>query len=204
MTACFAASAQYIPDGTAKRSGGHIKVDGETLTAEQQALLLSDINGQDFTAQWKRNNAWRKTGIWMTSLGGTAIVGGLGTTFVGVIAMALGVVVGAGTAAVVAGAASGGDSQASSDAAGEAADSVAEGIAPIINTGLIITGAGVVSTAVGIPMIVTNCKKMNSIVKAYNSPLANENAPQLSISPALAYEPASGSIAPGIGLRLNF
>ncbi|MBQ9652817.1 MAG: hypothetical protein IJV32_01155 [Bacteroidales bacterium] len=65
MTACFAASAQYVPSGTAKRSGGHINIDGERLTQEQQTVFLSDINGQDFTAQWKRNNTWRKTGIWM-------------------------------------------------------------------------------------------------------------------------------------------
>ncbi len=204
MTACFAASAQYVPNGTAKRSGSHIKIDGERLSQEQEAVFLSDINGQDFTAQWKRNNTWRKTGIWMTSLGGAAVVGGLGATFVGAIAMVFGVALGAGTAAVVAGTASGGDEQASSDAANEAANNAAEGIAPIINTGLAITGIGTVSMAVGIPMIVVNCKKMNKIVKAYNGSVSMENAPELSLSPAFAYEPASGSIAPGIGLRLSF
>ena len=204
MTACFAASAQYLPVGVAKRSGGHIKIDGERLTTEQQALFLSDINGQDFTAQWKKNNSWRKTGIWLTSVGGAAVVGGLGTTLIGAVAMIFGVAIGASTAAVVAGTASGGDEQASSDAANEAANNAAEGIAPIMNTGLAITAVGTVSMVAGIPMIVVNCSKMNKIVKAHNNSLALESSPELSLSPAIAYEPASGSIAPGIGLKLNF
>ena len=165
LTACAAAYGQYIPDGTAKRHGSKIRIDGQKLTPEQQIMLLSDIDGTDYNRQWNRAKATRGWGIGLTAAGGTVAVVGAGGTMVMVIATALGVVIGAGAGVVVG---SVGGEETASETASEAANNVAEEMAPKINAWMAVTGVGLVSTAVGIPLWVSGSKKMSKIVKTYN------------------------------------
>ncbi|MBO4340591.1 MAG: hypothetical protein J5835_04095 [Bacteroidales bacterium] len=203
LTLCVAASAQIIPDGTAKRSGGNIKIEKQKLNMVQRDLLLSDIDGHDYLAKWKRCNAWRKTGIWMTAGGSVVTVVGLGYTMVYALAGVIGMAFAAGTGAVVG---SAGGEEAAQETASEAAQEVSDSISPYIDAGLIVTGLGAVTTIAGIPVIITNCSKMNKIVKAYNNsrPLSMDCFPELSVSPTLAYVPATGTVAPGVGIKINF
>ena len=165
LTACAAAYGQYIPEGTAKRHGSSIRIDGQKLTPAQQNLLLSDIDGIDYTRTWKNANLTRKWGIGLTAAGGTVAVVGAGGTLVMVIATALGVVIGAGAGAVVG---SVGGEETASETASQAANNVAEEMGPKIAAWSAVMGVGVVSTAVGIPLWVAGSKKMGKIVKTYN------------------------------------
>ena len=165
LTACAAAYGQYIPDGIAKRHGSKIRIDGQKLTPEQQTLLLSDIDGIDYTRAWKNANLTRKWGIGLTAAGGTVAVVGAGGTLVMIIATAFGVVIGAGAGAVVG---SVGGEETASETASEAANNVADEMAPKINAWATVTGVGLVSTAVGIPLWITGSSKMSKIVKTYN------------------------------------
>lgn len=167
LTACAAAYGQYlpIPDGTLKRSGTKMKIDGIRLSPEQQALLLQDIDGKDYTRAWKSAKAARNWGIGLTSAGATVAVVGAGGTMVMAIAAALGVAIGASAGAIVG---SVGGEEAASDSANEAANNVAEEMGPKIAAWAAVTGAGLVSTAVGIPLWVAGSNKMSKIVKTYN------------------------------------
>ena len=93
LTACAAAYGQYIPEGTAKRHGSKISINGQKLTKEQQLVLLSDIDGQDYTRQWDKGRITRGWGMGLTIGGGTVALVGAGGTMVMVIATALGVVI---------------------------------------------------------------------------------------------------------------
>ncbi|MBR6305502.1 MAG: hypothetical protein IKR38_01815 [Bacteroidales bacterium] len=165
LTACAAAYGQYIPDGTAKRYGSKIRIDGQKLTPQQQVMLLSDIDGKDYNRSWKNANLTRKWGIGLTAAGGTVAVVGAGGTLVMIIATAFGVGLGA-VAGAMAGSV-GGEEQAS-ETASEAADNVAEEMGPKIAAWATVTGVGLVSTAVGIPLWITGSSKMGKIVKTYN------------------------------------
>lgn len=187
--AAGSASAQYIPDGTVKRKGSGMKVDGQKLNWDQQAYILSDINGQDRTADWIKARKVRGWGIGLTTGGATVTVVGAGATMVMVLATALGVAFGAGVGAMAGSV--GGEEQAQ-ESANEAAQQVADEMTPKINACLAVTGVGLVTTVVGIPMWVSGTKKMNKIVKAYNA------------GPSIAYSPASHTVAPGVGLTVNF
>ena len=187
--AAGSASAQYIPDGTVKRKGCGMKVDKQKLNWEQQAYILSDINGHDYTQQWIRARKTRGWGIGLTAGGATVTVVGAGATVVMLFATALGVAFGAGVGAM---AGSVGGEEAAQESANEAANQVAEDMQPILDACVAVTGAGFVTTLVGIPMWISGTSKMNKIVKAYNA------------GPSFAYSPASNSIAPGVGLTVNF
>lgn len=198
--AAGSASAQYIPDGTVKRKGCGMKVDGQKLTWDQQAYILSDIDGNDCTQQWIRARKVRGWGIGLTTGGATVTVVGAGATLVMVVATALGVAFGAGVGAVAGSV--GGEEQAQ-ESANDAAQQVADEMTPKINACMAVTGVGLVTTVVGIPMWVSGTKKMNKIVKAYNtSHLAFE--PEFKVGPSFAYSPATRTMVPGVGLTLNF
>ena len=81
--------------GVAKRSGTHIKLDGERLTPEQQVALLSDIGGVDYNEPWTRAAKLRNTGLGLTIGGSVVSVAGLATTFIGAVASAFGAAIGA-------------------------------------------------------------------------------------------------------------
>ena len=173
LTACAAAYGQYIPDGTLKRVGTTMKIDGVRLTPQQQEYLLQDIDGKDYTRAWDRAKAARNWGIGLTTVGGTVAVVGAGGTMVMVIATALGVAIGASAGAIVG---SVGGEDAASDSASQAADNVATEMGPKINTWLAVTGVGVVSTAVGIPLWISGSSKMSKIVKTYNGSSRHSDA----------------------------
>lgn len=187
--AAGSASAQYIPDGTVKRKGSGMKVDGQKLNWDQQAYILSDINGQDRTADWIKARKVRGWGIGLTTGGATVTVVGAGATMVMVLATALGVAFGAGAGAIAG--SIGGEEQAQ-ESANEAAQQISDEMTPKINACLAVTGVGLVTTAVGIPLWVSGTKKMNKIVKAYNA------------GPSIAYCPTSNSVAPGVGISVRF
>ena len=198
--AAGSASAQYIPDGTVKRKGCGMKVDKQKLTWDQQAYILSDIDGKDCTQQWIKARKVRGWGIGLTAGGATVTVVGAGATVVMLFATALGVAFGAGVGAM---AGSVGGEEAAQESANEAANQVAEDMQPILDACVAVTGAGFVTTLVGIPMWISGTSKMNKIVKAYNnSHLAFE--PEFKVGPSFAYSPASNSIAPGVGVTICF
>lgn len=167
LTACAAAYGQYLPlpDGQAKRFGSKIRIDGQKLTPEQQTLLLQDIDGVDYTRKWNNARLTRNWGIGLTTAGSAVAVVGAGGTLVMVIATALGVALGAGAGAVVG---SAGGEETASETASEAANNVAQEMGPKIAAWMGVTGAGLVSTAVGIPLWITGSSKMGKIVKTYN------------------------------------
>ena len=175
-------------------------MDKQKLNWEQQAYILSDIDGKDCTQQWIRARKVRGWGIGLTAGGATVTVVGAGATMVMVLATALGVAFGAGVGAMAG--SIGGEEQAQ-ESANDAAQQVADDMEPKINACLAVTGAGIVTTAVGIPMWISGTSKMNKIVKAYNkSNLAFE--PEFKVGPSFAYSPAGNTIAPGVGVTISF
>ena len=194
------ASAQYIPDGTVKRKGSGMKVEKQKLNWDQQAYILSDINGKDCTKDWINARRTRGWGIGLTAGGATVTVVGAGATMVMVLAAALGVAFGAGAGAI---AGSVGGEEASQEAASDAAQQVADEMAPKINACMAVTGVGFVTTIVGGSMWIAGNSKMNKIVKSYNlSHLAFE--PEFNFGPSIAYSPATNTVAPGVGLTISF
>ena len=201
--AAGSASAQYIPDipdGTVKRKGCGMKVEKQKLNWEQQAYILSDIDGKDCTHDWIKARKTRGWGIGLTTGGASVAVVGAGATMVMVVVAALGTAIGAGVGAVAG--SIGGEEQAQ-ESANDAAQQVAEEMAPKINACLAVTGVGLVTTVVGIPLWATGSAKMNKIVKAYNnSNVAFE--PEFKVGPSIAYSPANNTVAPGVGITVNF
>ena len=192
LTACAAAYAQYlpIPEGQAKRIGSKIRIDGQKLTPEQQTLLLQDIDGVDYTRKWNNARLTRNWGIGLTAAGGTVAVVGAGGTLVMVLATAFGVAIGAGAGAVVG---SVGGEETASDTASEAANNIAEEMGPKIAAWMGVTGVGLVSTAVGIPLWVVGSSKMGKIVKTYNGSARHSDS-----------GPYFGPTASGAGLAFVF
>ena len=176
------AYAQYIPDGTLKRHGCGMRMDRQKLTKEQQAIILQDIDGVDYTKQWKTARNWRAAGIAMTAGGAGVAVVGVGMGFVYIFAEVLGIALAAPIASI------GGE-----DGAQEAADNINDQMSPYIAASFAAAGLGAVTSVAGIPIIVVNCKKMNKIVKAYNG--RQKDVAVLSWGPT-----HSG----GTGLSLNF
>ena len=143
-----------------------MKIDGQKLTKEQQAFILQDIDGQDFTREWEKARKGRAWGMGLTIGGSVATVGGGVAILGGAIIEALVVAIAAGTGAVVG---SIGGEEAAADTANEAATNAAEGFESYYAACGAVMGAGIVSTAAGIPLLTINCRKMNKIVKRYNN-----------------------------------
>lgn len=167
LTACAAAYGQYlpIPDGQAKRFGSKIRIDGQKLTKEQQILLLQDIDGVDYSRKWDNARITRDWGIGLTAAGSAVTVVGACGTAVMAIAAALGIAIGASAGAIVG---SVGGEETASDTASQAANNVAEEMGPKIAAWMAVTGVGLASTAVGIPLWAVGSSKMGKIVKTYN------------------------------------
>lgn len=176
--------------GVLKRAGGGMKVDKVRLSREERQILLSDIGGIDYNADWNKAKGWRAAGISMIAGGSAVAVVGLGYFMGAAVAGMLGIVIGAGTAAVVTGAV-GGDSNA---AAQETSNNVSNEVSPHIAAGLIILTVGAGTAAAGIPITIVNCKRLSNIVDEYNA--IHNPAPEASLS--------FGPTRNGIGLALNF
>ncbi len=177
LAAAAAASAQFADGGTLKRAGGKIKLDGRKLTAEEQALLLSDIGGIDYNDAWNRAASRRRVGNTLTIAGSSAIVLGTATTVVGALTSAIGAVAGATGGALVG---SIGGEEAAKDLANEGAEAGAKAGDPIIAAGVITAGVGIAALATGIPLLVGGCKRLNHIVAGANQARGSE----LSLGPA--------------------
>lgn len=173
--------AQYVGSGTIRRSGSHIEMDGERLTPEAQAALLADIGGVDYNSEWSMAKKGRNTGLGLVIGGGVAALGGGAVVLLGLTTSLLGAAVG-GAAGSLGG----------QEGAHHGAEAGAKAGGPIITAGLITTGLGIVATGVGIPMLVKNGKKLNSIVDTYN----NGGRPSAQIG--------FGATGNGIGLAIVF
>ena len=149
--------AQYANPGTVKRAGTHLKVDGEKLSPEAQVALLSDINGTDCNPAWDKASSGRNTGLGLTIGGGVALLGGGALVVVGLTASVFGAAAGAVIGSI------GGQ-----DTAQEAANEGASAGVPYTNAGLITAGVGIAAMGVGIPLMITNTRKLNRIVDACN------------------------------------
>ncbi len=177
---CFTAQAQYATSGVLKRSGTHLKLDGVKLTPQEQATLLSDIDGTDYTRTWDKAKAWRNTGIGLTIGGGVAAVGGMGVALVGLLTSAFGATAGAVVGSI-------GGQESSQQAAQKGADAGK----PYITGGTVAALVGTAALAAGIPLIVVNCHKLNSVVHTYNG---KRPVPQVQL----------GSTPNGVGAQLVF
>ena len=176
-----AAWAQYANPEVLKRTGSHMKLDGVKLTADEQAALLADIDGTDYTKAWHSASVMRGTGMGL-AIGGTAVAaGGMVTTFIGLLVT----VVGAGAGAVV-------GSIGGEESAENAAQQGAQAGSPYITGGLIATGVGLAAVGTGIPLWVIGGTRMSKITDSFNQ--SQRSTAQLTF----------GSTPSGVGLSLRF
>lgn len=156
--------------GELHRSGTRLKLDGEKLSREAQAVFLSEIGCLD---SWNKAKSGRNTGIGLTVGGGTAAVGGSLLFLVGATASMLGAVVGGAVGSI------GGE-----ESAQQGAENGAKAGEPYMTAGLITAGAGIAAVGVGIPLMAVNGKKLSRIVDAYNAGNGDGPTAQLSLGPA--------------------
>ncbi|MBQ7273796.1 MAG: hypothetical protein IJR12_09335 [Bacteroidales bacterium] len=194
LAAAVSAHAQYAAPSLAERKGCTIKIDGEKLSQEEALRLMSNIDGEDYSAQWANARGWRTAGISMIAGGGAIAAGGAMTVLIGALTSALGATIGGATGAIVG--SIGGEEQANQSAS-EAAQKGADAGKPIITGGLIAMGIGLATHIAGIPLTVVNSVKMSKLVDRYNESLPEpEPAPQMELS--------FGATINGVGLRLSF
>ena len=70
LAMAVSAYAQYATPALAERKGCTIKIDGEKLSNHEAELLMSNIGGEDYSAQWAKARGWRTAGISMIAGGG--------------------------------------------------------------------------------------------------------------------------------------
>ena len=173
--------AQYAGNGTIRRAGTHIEMDGERLSPDAQAALLANIGGKDYNAVWEHARKGRRTGTGLTIGGGATFLAGGAVGLLGLTTSVLGAAVG-GTVGSIGG----------QEGSQHGAEEGAKAGGPMITAGLIAAGLGIAAAAVGIPMIVSNAKVMDGIVNTCN----NGNRPSAQVS--------FGATDSGIGLALRF
>lgn len=159
----------------AHHKGVKIKLDGTVLTKEQQSLLLSNIDLEDYNDEWASYKKQRHLGNGLV-IGGSVMIG------VGAAAevAALGyIVVGALVGALTLG-------QADMNEIMKPAGYLAAG-------GLVAAGLGAGTIAVGVPIRVKADKKMKAVCEGYNN--ATERVEK---------EFIFGSTGSGVGLALRF
>lgn len=194
LVVALSAYAQYATPSLAERKGCTIKIDGEKLSHQEANLLMSDIDGEDYSADWAKARGWRTAGISMIAGGGAIAAGGVMTVLIGALTSALGATIGAAAGATVG--SIGGEEQAQQSAS-EAAQKGADAGKPIITGGLIAMGVGLATHVAGIPLTVVNSVKMSKLVDRYNESLPEpEPAPEIELS--------FGATRNGVGLCLNF
>lgn len=172
--------AQVAGTGEIQRAGTHIKMNGERLSPEAQAALLSDINGMDYVSSWEKAGKGRNTGLGLTIGGGVAALGGSVVVVAGLTSSIFGALIG-GTVGSIGG----------QESAQQGAEQGAAAGQPITTAGLVVTGAGLVAMGVGIPMLIKNTKTLNRIVNTCND---NKASVQMSLGPTRN----------GFGLSLQF
>ena len=159
----------------AHRKGVKIKLDGTVLDKEQQALLLSNIDGVDYNEEWAAFRKQRHLGNGL-AIGGSVLVGAGAAAEV----VALGyVIVGVLVAAFTLG-------QADMDEVMKPAGYFAAG-------GLASAAVGAGVMAVGIPIRIKADKKMKATCEGYNN--ATERVEK---------ELIFGATNSGVGIAFNF
>ena len=196
LAVAVSAYAQYATPALAERKGCTIKLDGEKLSHHEAELLMSNIGGEDYSAQWAKARGWRTAGISMMAGGGAIAAGGAVTVLIGVLTSALGATVGAVAGATVG--SIGGEEQAQQSAS-DAAQKGADAGKPIINGGLIAMGLGLATHIAGIPLTVVNSVRMSKLVDMYNE--ANEPSESKESGEVLL---SFGTTRNGVGLCLSF
>lgn len=169
-----------VQSGVVKRSGTHLKVDGERMSEAAQAALLADIGGIDYNAAWQQASAGRRLGTGLTVGGSIVMLGGLGAVTVGLLVSVTGAAIG-GLAGSIGG----------QEGAQQGAEAGASAGTPYMTGGLIASGVGLAAMGFGIPKLITSNRKLNKIVDAYNT---GSTSAQLTLGPT----------ANGFGLVLSF
>ncbi|MBR5403171.1 MAG: hypothetical protein IK113_02985 [Bacteroidales bacterium] len=205
LVVAVSAYAQYATPALAERKGCTIKIDGEKLSHQEANLLMSNIDGEDYSAQWAKARGWRTAGISMIAGGGAIAAGGAMAVLIGALTSALGATVGAVAGATVGSIGAtvgsiGGEEQAQQSAS-EAAQKGADAGKPIINGGIIAMGLGLATHIAGIPLTVVNSVKMSKLVDKYNESLP---ATMPETEPAPEMELSFGATRNGVGLCLTF
>lgn len=158
MLLSLGAWAQYAQSDALKRSGVHLSLNGETLSPEAQAALLSNIGGTDYTALWEEARSSRALGTGLTIGGGVAALGGLSCVMIGFVGDMTGAAVGGIIGSI------GGEKGAK-----EGAEEGSKAGSGFVTGGLIATCAGLAAMGVGITKIVKSGKKLDGIVSSYNN-----------------------------------
>jgi len=180
MFICVAASAQFNDSeftGVLERYRAGMKMDGILLNADEQAVILANVDGLDRTADWQRYKSGRAVGKGLI-IGGSSVAAAGAVTFVGAglvyVVVAIFVAIGG----------------------QEAMDNLGRQFEPwFIGSGIAV-GTGAATAVAGIPIVVVNNHKMNSIVQDWN----NANAASLSSDVSLNF----GAAPSGVGFTVNF
>lgn len=169
--------------GLLERHRAGMRLNGTDLSKEEMAIILSDINGVDRTADWAKYKHNR-------ALGKGLIIGGSSAAAAGAL-----VFVGTGVVWVIVAAFGGGIAAAAGGDGQEVVDDVSKQFAPwFIGSGAAV-GAGLASAAAGIPICIVNNKRMSGIVNEWNA--ANGQAgSEVSFN--------FGAAPSGVGFTLNF
>ena len=170
-------------NGILERHHGGMRMDGTDLTPDEMAVILADVAGVDRTEEWYSYKRKRALGEGLI-IGGSATAAAGAVVFVGTgVVWLLVAALGGGLAAAL-----GGDGQ-------EAVDNVSEQFEPwFIGSGA-LTGLGAAAAISGIPIMVSNNKKLNGIVNDWN---AANSATGTEVSLNFGAAPS------GIGFTLNF
>ena len=139
LVVAVSAYAQYATPSLAERKGCTIKIDGEKLSHQEANLLMSDIDGEDYSADWAKARGWRTAGISMIAGGGGVMAVGLSTVLIGALTSMLGATGGAVAGAVVG---SIGGEETAKQTGQQAAQKGAQAGVPIMTTGGIIALVG--------------------------------------------------------------
>lgn len=198
LVVAVSAYAQYATPALAERKGCTIKIGDQKLSKTEADILMSNIDGEDYSADWAKARGWRTAGISMIVGGGAIAAGGAMAVLIGALTSALGATVGAVAGATVG--SIGGEEQAQQSAS-EAAQKGADAGKPIINGGIIAMGLGLATHIAGIPLTVVNSVKMSKLVDKYNESLP---ATMPETEPAPEMELSFGATRNGVGLCLTF
>lgn len=194
LVVAVSAYAQYATPALAERKGCAIKIGDQKLSKTEAEILMSNIDGEDYSADWAKARGWRTAGISMLAGGGGIMVVGGTVALIGALASMFGATTGAVAGTIVG---SVGGSETASQTGQQAAQKGAQAGVPIMTTGGIIALVGALVHVAGIPLTVANSVKMSKLVDKYNESLPE---PQ----PAPEMELSFGATRNGVGLCLNF
>lgn len=178
------AYAQWIPQGHLDKAGSHLELDGKRLSQEEQDLLLSNVNGVNYSKQWAKATVRKRLFLGEFVLGGASIAGGLSMFAVHFLPFALG--------SIFSGARAKGDPDETKRIKAQLREEHLPGIRYSIIP--ILAGSALLST--GISFHAKYNRFMNNVVDYYNGD--EERQPELGTRLLLGPTPN------GFGLALQF